>query len=907
MTAAEASVANLRGVSHEYKTVSALTEIDLDIPAGKMVALIGPDAVGKSTLMSLIAGARRIQQGTITVLNGDISERRHRKHISSRIAYMPQGLGKNLFKELTVWENMDFFGRLFNKTRAQRAQRIDVLLKVAGLGAFGDRPAGKLSGGMKQKLGLCCALLHDPDFLILDEPTTGVDPVSRRQFWDLIGTLRESRPQMSVLVSTAYMDEAEQFDWIIAMHGGRILDAGAPAQIKQRTNTDSLEHAFVELMPKTEGAFANHLELPPRLEQASKIAITARNLTRRFGDFVAVDNVSFDIQRGEIFGFLGSNGCGKTTTMKMLTGLLPPSEGSATLFGSKLEGKSLAARKRVGYMSQAFSLYGELTVMQNLRLHARLYHLPKEKQQSRIDELTRRFELSEFLDAPADALPLGIKQRLSLAVAVIHQPDLLILDEPTSGVDPIARDHFWRILIELPRNEGVTIFISTHFMSEAMRCDRVSLMHAGKVLASDTPQNLIDVSGSTTFEQAAINYIQSAMTDAERTDLSVLKEVELDGEPASRSALRLSMQRLWAHSVRETQEILRDPIRLTFAFLGMTLMLFILTYGVAPDVENLRFAAFDLDQTPESRAYLSNLEGSIYFNQRPPSNSVDDLRKRLVSRDINFSIEIPHGFGRKLKKQSRANLLVTLDGANPSQAASIESYINSAHHDFVENLSHHSRHQPDLIVPRFRYNPTLENINAIAPGIPALLLILFPALLGAISVVREKEIGTITNFYVTPATKLEFLLGKQLPYIVIGMVNFFIMLLAVIYVMGVPLKGSLLALSCGAIVYLIVSTNYGLFTSAFSKTQAAAVFITAILSILPTVSFSGLSQPVSTLEGGAQTIGKFWPTTYFMNISVGSFTKGLTFSELSQDLLFLCLFAPAFLGLSMFFLKKQEA
>lgn len=906
MTPHEPTVARLNGVSHHYKTTNALTEVAVDVPAGKMVALIGPDAVGKSTLMSLVAGARRVQTGSIEVLGGDIGSSSHRKMVSPRIAYMSQGLGKNLFMELTVTENMDFFGRLFNKTKSQRSQRIDVLLKVSGLAAFAGRPAGKLSGGMKQKLGLCCALLHDPDFLILDEPTTGVDPVSRRQFWQLIGSLRESRPQMSVLVSTAYMDEAEQFDWIIAMHDGKILDTGTPKDIKQNTRTDSLEHAFIALMPKKDEAVVNHLELRPQLQQDSEIAISARNLTRRFGKFVAVDNVNFDIRHGEIFGFLGSNGCGKTTTMKMLTGLLPPSEGTATLFGDKLDGSSFNARKRVGYMSQSFSLYGELTVIQNLRLHARLYQLPSNTQQQRIDDLLKHFELSEFSDAPTDALPLGIKQRLSLAVAVIHKPELLILDEPTSGVDPIARDQFWRILIELSRNESVTIFISTHFMSEAMRCDRVSLMHAGKVLASDTPQQLIKTMGASTFEEAAVSYIQSAMSDAEQIDLSILKITELEQTTVKRSPLALSLQRLWAHSVRENREILRDPIRLTFAFVGMTLMLFILTYGIAPDVEDLRFAAFDLDQTPESRAYLSNLDGSRYFNELAPSYDVKDLRRRLVSRDINFSIEIPNGFGRKIKKQSTADIFITLDGANPSQAATTESYIESAHQDFVASLNNSAASEVDLIVPRFRYNPTLENINAIAPGIPALLLILFPALLGAISVVREKEIGTITNFYVTPATKLEFLLGKQLPYIIIGIINFLIMMLAVIYLMGVPLKGSILALSIGGIVYLIVSTNYGMLTSAFSKSQAAAVFITAILSILPTVSFSGLSQPVSTLEGGAQTIGKLWPTTYFMNISVGSFTKGLTWSELSYDLFILCLFVPIFIALSMWFLKKQE-
>jgi ribosome-dependent ATPase len=367
---------------------------------------------------------------------------------------MPQGLGRNLYMTLTVAENIDFFARLFDQDRRVRAARIDDLLHSTGLAPFRDRPAGKLSGGMKQKLGLCCALIHDPDLLILDEPTTGVDPLSRRQFWQLIERIRRQRPGMSVLVATAYMDEAMGFDWLVAMNAGQVLATGSPQQLLARTGALELDTAFVRLLPESEGKTHQPLQIPPLELDDQSIAIEAKGLTRRFGRFTAVDNVSFKIRRGEIFGFLGSNGCGKTTTMKMLTGLLEPSEGEALLFGQPLNARDLATRARVGFMSQAFSLYEELSVIQNLLLHARLFQLPPAHRESRVAQLLDQFSLTEYRDQLATALPLGIRQRLSLAVAIIHEPDILILDEPTSGVDPRARDDFWRELVRCLASKG---------------------------------------------------------------------------------------------------------------------------------------------------------------------------------------------------------------------------------------------------------------------------------------------------------------------------------------------------------------------------------------------------------------------------------------------------------------------
>ena len=465
-----------RNLCLNYGKVVGLDNVSLDIPAQKVVGLIGPDGVGKSTLLSLITGAHAMQGGDLEVLGGDMRSAVHRNKICPKIAYMPQGLGKNLYFTLTVEENLQYFARLFGHDAAERRKRIDRLTRSTGLYPFLDRPAGKLSGGMKQKLGLCCSLIHDPDLLILDEPTTGVDPLARRQFWDLVDSIKQEQPSMSVIVATAYMDEAQRFDWLIAMDEGKILDTGTPAEIFEKTGRDNLDAAFIQLLPESRRSGHKDLIVPP-LETAEneEYAIVADGLTKKFGSFTAVDHVSFKIRRGEIFGFLGSNGCGKTTTMRMLTGLAPATEGTAEIFGRKVDGTSLELREHLGYMTQLFSLYGDLSVRQNLLLYARLYRIPETEIPGRIEEMMNRFQLKEIEHVLPKELPLGLKQRLSLAAAVIHHPDILILDEPTSGVDPVARDLFWELIIELSRRDKVTIFITTHFMNEADRCDRILL------------------------------------------------------------------------------------------------------------------------------------------------------------------------------------------------------------------------------------------------------------------------------------------------------------------------------------------------------------------------------------------------------------------------------------------------
>jgi ribosome-dependent ATPase len=902
-------VARLESVTQVYPRALALDFVSLEVPTGCMVGLIGPDGVGKSTLLSILAGARKIQSGRVFVFGGDMVDARHRDAVCSRIAYMPQGLGKNLYPDLSVRENIEFFSRLFGQSRAERQWRIEELLNSTGLEAFADRPAKKLSGGMRQKLGLCCALIHDPDLLILDEPTTGVDPLSRRQFWELIVRIRSRREGMSVIVATAYMEEAEQFDFLIAMDAGRVLAAGSLDDLKKQTGAETVEDVFVALLPRERRARPNRLKVPPRRATATEPVIVARDLTRRFGDFIAVNRVSFTIERGEIFGFVGSNGCGKTTTMKMLTGLLSPSDGDALLFGKPLDARDMAARLRVGYMSQSFSLYTELTVRQNLELHARLFHIPATKAKLRLAELVEQFGLADFLDQRASDLPLGIRQRLSLAVAIVHEPEMLILDEPTSGVDPLARDQFWELLIDLSRNRGVTIFVSTHFMNEAERCDRISLMDSGRVLVTDAPTNLVKARGTGTLEDVFIDFLDRVARPSTETPLVERAVARAEATPLPANPA-FSLQRLFAYTTRETLELVRDPIRLMFALFGTAFLMLVFGFGISTDVNNLTFAVIDRDQSHESRAYLEELRGSNYFIEKPPLTDYADLEKRMQSGAIDAAIEIPPGFGRDIARGRPTWVGAWIDGAMPFRAGTIEGYLQGMHQLFLSDpavkTSVPQPQPPATIEVRFKYNQDFESIYAMVPTTISLMLALFPAILMALAVVREKELGSITNLYVTPVRRIEFLIGKQIPYIGVAIANFFLMLTMALLIFQVPLRGSFLALLAGMLIYVPATTAYGMVISAFARTQIAALFGTAILTVLPATQFAGMMTPVSSLSGMAQIMGRAFPMTYFVPISVGVFTKGLGFADLLTTMAELAIFTPVLTGIGLLLLRKQE-
>lgn len=913
MTPDAVPAVRLDAVSHAYGSAVALKDVSLTLPSASMIGVIGPDGVGKSTLLALAAGVRRLQTGSVEVLGGSMADAAYRRRVCARIAYMPQGLGRNLYPTLSVYENIEFFARLFALPPGERVWRIDELLIATGLKPFIDRPAANLSGGMKQKLSLCCALIHEPDIMILDEPTTGIDPLSRKQFWELIDRIRQRNSGMTVVAATAYMDEAARFDHLVMLNSGRILAEGSPADLKRRTAEQHLEDTFISMLPQDQQRGHRQVIVPPRTIHVGAPAIEAHGLTKRFGAFTAVDAVTMSIEQGEIFGFLGSNGCGKTTTMKMLTGLLPPSEGTALLFGAPVSASAFEVRRQIGYMSQSFSLYAELTVRQNLDMHARLFRLEPKRAQARVTELLAQFGLASVADKLPDSVPLGVRQRLQLAVAVLHEPKILILDEPTSGVDPIARDSFWQLLIDLSRNKRVTIFISTHFVNEAERCDRISLMHAGKVLAVGTPDDLRQAKSATTLEDAFISYLEEADGSREPTadDTAIVPNSTPQGPATSLKAPVFDAGRYWAFALRETMELLRDPIRIAFALSGPLILMVALCFGISFDIEHVRYAALDQDRSPESRELLDQFASSRYFERRPPLSTEADVDRRLGNGELRFALIVPPNYGRDLISGRAPEIGLWLDGANTFRAETSRGYVQGVLASYLADLASRQTATgppayPAGLEPRFRYNQAFLSVNAISPGALMMMLIMVPAMLTALGVVREKELGSITNLYATPASRLEFLIGKQLPYIGVAMVSFFMLVALIVWGFGLPISGSFAALFIGAVLYTTAATAFGLVVSAFVRSQIAAIFASAIIVMIPTINFSGMMYPVSALDGQARIMSALFPASYFQVISAGVFNKGLGFGELWPAGLALVGFCLAFWFIAASLLRKQE-
>jgi ABC-2 type transport system ATP-binding protein len=536
--------------------VRALDDVSLEVPAGTLTALVGPDGAGKTTLLRLAAGLLRADEGALQVLGIDVAK--DPQAVQDRISYMPQRFG--LYEDLSVQENLDLYADLHGVGRAARQTRYARLMEMTDLGRFTARPAGKLSGGMKQKLGLACTLVRSPALLLLDEPTVGVDPLSRRELWEIVQQLVDEE-HLSVIVSTAYLDEAERCAQVFVLHGGKLIAQGSPGEIRDNARNlcfvtapprgtaprtlqarlldapaaiidavpqggevrfirrpdapagsldallagapaqpvaARLEDGFMVLLRARQAAGAAHPQpatQPPAAADTPEVVIQVKDLVRKFGDFTAVASTSFDVRRGEIFGLLGPNGAGKTTTFRMLCGLLPASSGFLQVAGVNLRTARAQARARIGYVSQRFALYGNLTVAENLQFFGGAYGLRGQRLHDRIRTVLRQFDLVGQESATSGQLPGGFKQRLAMATGLLHEPEILFLDEPTSGTDPLARREFWRRITALAAG-GVTVIITTHFMEEAEYCDRIVIQDAGKLLAIGTPREVRVQAGS---------------------------------------------------------------------------------------------------------------------------------------------------------------------------------------------------------------------------------------------------------------------------------------------------------------------------------------------------------------------------------------------------------------------------
>lgn len=577
---ADGYVVEAAGVTKRFRDSrggALLTAVDcLDIRAvrGKMTALIGPDGAGKTTFLRMVCGLMFPTEGILSVLGIPVADKP--ADVQRRLGYMPQKFG--LYEDLTCMENMNLYADLHGISTEERKERFEKLFHMTGLAPFAQRLAGKLSGGMKQKLGLACTLVRTPELLVLDEPTVGVDPLSRRELWEILKEL-VAEEQISVLVSTAYMEEAELCNEVYILNKGKLLDRGTPEELRKKTeglcytakipegisprilqaalldDRESVDDAVPEkgnvrfILKKNEPlekikAFSYYPDLetesvPPRLEDSFMLAlreaeekenslagfevdykkhvlisedvdIKVKNLVRRFGDFVAVDNTSFQVHKGEIFGLLGPNGAGKSTTFKMLCGLLPASSGELSVAGVNLRTARAAARANVGYVAQKFSLYGMLTVRENLEFFGGAYGLTRSRIKKRMEAVLSRFDLRGVENTIAGDLPGGYKQRLSMAAALLHEPKILFLDEPTSGIDPPARRIFWRQITALAA-QGTTVIITTHFMDEAEYCDRIMIQDQGKMLILGTPEEVRNRGGKNlTMNEAFIAIVENS-------------------------------------------------------------------------------------------------------------------------------------------------------------------------------------------------------------------------------------------------------------------------------------------------------------------------------------------------------------------------------------------------------------
>ena len=487
---------------------------------------------------------------------------------------------------------------------------------------------------------------------------------------------------------------------------------------------------------------------------------------------------------------------------------------------------------------------------------------------------------------------------------------MLILDEPTSGVDPVARDGFWQLLIRLSRENGVTIFLSTHFMNEAARCDRMSMMHAGRVLAQGPPAQLVAERKAKSLEDAFIGYLEEA---ADKPVTSATPEpIATDGPVAhaAKAPSNFSIGRIWAFARREAVELQHDSVRLAFALFGPILLMIVFGYGISLDVDHLPFAVLDPDATPASRLYADSLRGSYYFVEHSPLLNYSNLDRRLRNGELRIALELPPSFQSDLLRGRQPEVNVFIDSAQPFRGETARSYVESAHDKYLTRLRAAQgmppAPKPIKFQPRALFNQAFKSIYAMVPGDIMLLLILIPSMLTALSVVREKELGSIANFYAAPATRLEFLIGKQLPYFAVALVQFATLVALAILLFRVPLKGSAATLLLGGVVYVLATTGFGLLISVFASTQTAAIFAAAIITILPAVQFSGMFVPVSSLTRGAWFAARIFPSTYFQAISVGTFTKALGLSSLWRNVAVLALLALIYFVASALLLRKQE-
>ncbi len=938
-------------------SVTALDGVSLSAHHGELTALVGPDGAGKTTLLRLASGLLPRDGGKLEVLGIDVGADPQR--VQDQISYMPQRFG--LYEDLSVIENLDLYADLHGVTAEQRAERYPTLFEMTALGPFRRRLAGRLSGGMKQKLGLACTLVRQPELLLLDEPTVGVDPLSRRELWEIMRHLVRDQG-LTVLMSTSYLDEAERCNRAIILQQGRVLNEGPPQAVAQlaagrcciltpadgssprrlqaqlidrddiidavpdggRVRIVRAEQPSAPLddaqpaTPRFEDGFMVLLRRNAQTERAQAIdmahrvgttreqpAVQVQSLVKRFGAFVAVDHISFEVQRGEIFGLLGPNGAGKTTTFRMLCGLLPPSGGQLRVAGADVRTAPASARARLGYVAQKFSLYAPLTVLENLEFFAGAYGLRGERRRERIDWALRQFDLLESASSVSGQLPGGYKQRLAMAAALLHEPEILFLDEPTSGADALARRAFWRRISALA-DQGVTVIVTTHFMQEAEYCDHVAIMDGGQVLAQGSPGEIrararADALPEPTMEDAFIAVVERARRVSDRREggSGMRQRTDARGGPEaptgsdSRSA---KLRRVRALVWKETRQIVRDPSSIAMGVILPLILILLFGFGLSLDVKDVPLAVVTEQPSSEATSLFATLQLSPYFHPRL-LHATPLAERQLMSGQVDGILVIPNDFATRVAG-GKAQLQLVLRGSDANSARIIEGYVEGAVGVWATQLGELGQARlsnttagPVQVQTRLWFNEANDSRYFLVPGLVVLVMTLIGALLTAMVMAREWERGTLEALLVTPVRSDEILLGKTLPYFILALMGFGLCALSAEFLFHVPLRGSLWVLFGASMLYTLVALGIGLLISSAVKSQLVASQLTMLATFMPAFMLSGFLFDLRSMPAAVRFVTYLLPARYYVALLQSVFLAGDVWSVIIPNTLVLALMA----------------
>jgi len=979
------------------RQVEALSGVSFTVPTGALTALVGPDGAGKTTLMRLAAGLMAPDGGRLDVLGLDVA--REPQAVQDRLGYMPQRFG--LYEDLSVQENLDLYADLHGVALGERRARYARLLEMTDLARFTTRLAGQLSGGMKQKLGLACTLVRRPDLLLLDEPTVGVDPLSRRELWEILEQLVRDEG-LSVLVSTSYLDEAERCEQVLLLREGRLLAQGTPESLRRVAEgrtfmltppqgelpralqarllarpdavLDAVPHAgrvhvivagAPEAAAQAAGVQASALEpVQARVEDgfmvllrnaqaetavqarsaptpspagpaastpdADRPVIEVKDLVRRFGDFTAVAQTSFSVRRGEVFGLLGPNGAGKTTTFRMLCGLLPPSGGSLRVAGLDMRSAPGHARRQLGYVSQKFALYGNLTAAENLAFFAGAYGLPPAEAAHRVAEVAREFGLEDHLATPSAQLPGGYRQRLAMAAALLHRPGILFLDEPTSGADPLARRDFWQRITALAQ-AGTTVVVTTHFMEEAEYCDRLVIQDAGRVLALGTPGEIRQrASAAADMEQAFIAIVEEARRGsrgpangqaAATGQSSVAADSQAARQPSADARHRF-WSRLRSLTRKETRQLLRDRANLAFGLVLPIALILLFGYGITLDVTDAPVAVVLEDASPQARQAVSGLQRTPWIHPVfvPTMTQAEAL---IVDRRVDGIVRVPSDFASALAA-GRAHVQLVVHGSDAATARVVQSYVQGAlaqatledadaagagpdrdpRADPAANAPRPGRVQ---VESRLWFNVANTSTWYLVPGLLVLIMTLVGAFLTSLLVAREWERGTMEALLVTPARPLEILLSKMIPYFGVGMLGCSLCLVAAKWLFHLPFEGSVALIVLASMLYLVVALGMGLLISSVTKNQFLASQVALIASFLPAMMLSGFLFDLRNVPVVVRAIAQVLPATHFLELVKTLLLAGDVGSVVVRDLALLALYAVGFVVAAGLATRKRLA